>query len=218
MKTWLGIMGVMMMLAGCQDSTQGVAFVEHERAVAKPDTIITSDSLSIEMYVADNPRAIEMDAQLQMNEGVRMGLEILAEEGFTSDGNGTFYTRAIAFDGRVLEATWFPVSDSAETRFAMIGHVRTGEEEFVIPIRDVARFGGGLADAEVLVPADKGEWRPSRAFTFGGCTSFYQALFQACYSVCLGSGVSNRACFNSCVFAAVAAVVACIFFTTFPGS
>lgn len=217
MKKWFGTLGVMLILAGCQNSTSDVAVVENERVVAEPDTIIVSDSLSIEMYRPDNPRAIEVDAQLQASEGVRMGLELLAEEGFRSEGSGTFYTRAIAFDGKVLEATWFPVSDPAQGRFALLGHVRTDEGEFVMPLRDLTRVGGGLSEADILVPGDKGEWRPSRAFTFGGCTSFYQALFEACYSICRNSGVSHRACINSCIFAAVAGVVACIFFTVIGG-
>lgn len=217
MKKWFGILGVIMVLAGCQDSTSDVAVVENERVVAEPDTVIVSDSLNVEMYLPDNPRAVEVDAQLHASEGVRTGLELLAEEGFTSDGSGTFYTRAIAFDGRVLEATWFPVSDPTQDRFALLGHVRTDEGEFVMPLRDLTRVAGGWSDADVLVPSDKGDWGPSRAFTFGGCTSFYQALFEACYSVCRSSSVSHRVCFNSCVFAAVAGVVACIFFTVISG-
>ncbi len=213
MKKWLGILGMLMILAGCQDSTSDVAVVGQEKLPAMPDTVITNESLTIEMYLPANPFAIEIHTQLETNAGVQMGMSLLAKEGFSSDGTGALHTRAIDAEGRVLEATWFPVTDSAGVRFAMLGHFRTENSEFVIPLRNPTLGDPPLADAGVLVPDKKGEWRPSMVFDFGGCLAFYRALFQACMGACASTGLPPKVCFGSCLMGAAAAFVACIFFT-----
>jgi hypothetical protein len=211
MRKWFGILGMLMVLAGCQDSTSDVAVVAHEELAAAPDTVIVSDGLTVEMYLPDNPLAIELDARLQANAGVQMGLDLMADEGFTRDGTA-YYLRAVGVDGRALEATWFPVTDATGERVSLLGHVRTDTNEFVIPVRSLDP-GEPAANVGLLARGKNGQWRPSTS-SFESCLSFYQALFAACYGACIESGIKSDACYRSCRVTVMVAFVACIFFAT----
>ena len=214
MKKWLVILGSLMVLGGCQDSTSNVAPRSVRPMVAEPDTILALDSLSIEVYLPDNPRAREVGAQLETNAGVHMAQGRLTEAGYSDESSDPFYMRATTLDGRVLEATWFPNIESQDGRFAMIGHIRMGNREFVVPIRANTTSDPAHPDVDLLIPTEKGEWKPSTIFNFGLCANFAVGLFYACLNECSQFEVSQKTCKWSCLLAAGAAYVTCILFTS----
>ena len=203
-------LAMLVLLAGCGDSTQDVAVVEKEPAAAKPDTTIVSDSVSIDVFMPDNPVALAASAQFEMNAGVQMGFDRLSQQGFVGERGEPFYMRAITTSGRVLESTWFP-GVGADDRLALIGYVRMGDREFVVPIVDNAQSPSQLA-RDVLAPTQKGEWGPSRVFLWGNCGYFVMGLYQACLSACHASGLPPVVCRMSCAVSMVAAWLTCILF------
>ena len=213
MKKWLGILGILVILAGCEESTTDVATHAVRPMVAEPDTILAFDSLNVEVYLPDNPGALAAGARLQGNQGVRLAQERLAGEGYSNADGDLFFMRATTLDGRVLEATWFANLDSPDGRAAMIGHIRLDGRQFVVPIRGGAVDDPARPEFDVWTQSKNGDWRPNTVFNFGACGNFAMGLFYACLVECMRHDVTSKTCKYSCAAAAGAAWVTCILFT-----
>jgi hypothetical protein len=192
----------MAIFAGCEDSTSdvGVAEVSPPQAVAIPDTVFTIDGVTVEFFGAQNAYAIERGIDEWSNEGVER-LRSQSSADFSSlDPIGAVVLRAIGVDGRIMEATWYPLHSSDGDLRAVV-HVQEGDREFVVSL-------GNEETAQPWTP-EKQAWRPSQIFALESCGQFARALYVACVSTCIGAGLNH--CHGPCTAATSAAWMACLF-------
>lgn len=213
----LAVLLAMVVMSGCGDSTQDVAIDPVVDTGTVADTIVTKDDLTLEYYLADNPRAAENEASLRGNEGIQQGFDRLVALGCLPDGNPSTFVHVVDIHGRTLETTWFPFSDPADPNAtAGVVHVRSNESEYVMPLRVPSGASASPASAgDVASRNGAGEWGPDLSLKtmWGNCAAFLTGMFQACVSACMMENVPAIACRKACMVAMIAAWIACIFFT-----
>jgi hypothetical protein len=213
MKKLLGILGVALLLAGCNDSTQDVIGESIADAQAPPDTVIVTDGITVELYFASNPRAIASERELWGDQGVQAVFERLIADGYVPGAEGAWVVRGVTIDGRAAEATMFPFVNPMNEPVGGVVHVLLDGRRFVVPLNiditdDPRRPGDHPGDG-------KGDDGPLGTM-FDNCLAFARDLLNACLGVCNDSGVPLAACYKSCRQVVMAAFVTCILYTESP--
>ncbi len=204
MKKWLGVLGIVTMLAGCQDSTSDVATTTRGTDTP-PDTIITKDDVTVEVYGPYHPRSLAQDAIQFAQSEVRGELDRLVEAGFVLAPAGPSYFVATAPDGRSAELTWFQLIGALGEVGGVI-HVRTDTGDMV------ESFGPNTDKGDARPEDGKRDGEgPNRAFGFNTCLSMARTIFQACVGNCIQEGGSDRGCRQACLLPAISAFAYCLF-------
>jgi hypothetical protein len=202
MKKWLGIMGVLTVLAGCQDSTSDVAVVGRDTDTP-PDTIVSKDGVTVEIYRQGHPRTIEQGAVLTRS-AAHDEYDRLLEMGYSLDPAGPMLAHGAAPDGRIVDVTWFPATSETGSEGAIV-HVRMGREESVHVLLGAER--GDDVDPEAIGKGDGGPKRiPGRP-----CLDAARSLYQACVAGCIKDGGNSILCRMTCFVGAVMFFIYCLF-------
>jgi hypothetical protein len=207
MKRLLGILGVALLLSGCNDSTQDVALTG-SAPEAPPDSIVAKDGVTVEFYGSGHPKSSGREAMQWTQSDVAGELERLVELGYSLDPTGPVFAYALAPDGRTAEITWFPLNDGMESDGAVV-HIRVDGEESVQSFG--TRTGRDEPSPEDL---DKGRDGPDGAFGYNTCMEQARSVFQNCVSVCLHDGGTDRGCRRDCIGTAIFVFIYCIFISS----
>ena len=206
MKTWLGVMGIAVLLTGCQNSTTKVASVVPRPA---PDAVVSDDDMTVEVFGPDHSETTMCGTDAGEGPQLSEAVDRLVGYGYLIDPSRTLVAHAATVDGRSADVIWrFAAGiDGAE---GGIFEVVTGDGRTVLSY-------GVVGDRVEPIPARthselrKRDGGPEGVGALYGCLGLAITLFYACMNSCFADGGSPPACAAICAASAVMTFLRCLF-------